>query len=308
MGNIEDVVFALGYNALGRPIMRSPGFRFVVLLIGLSAVAAHVLAQGKTSWERNLVYFTDKHNVLRLDMAWPADVSEPLPAVIFLSTPASDARSTYASQVEAAATRGYVGVTLDYHDIEIEDHGKARYPFPEQLLDVKRAIRWLKQNSEKYHIDPDQIGVIGWSYGGFLALMAGLTGAGDGFEPPGDGPDTKVQAVISLAGFIDWAKMDESEASWSLGGTSQDMPDAYAKASPLTYVRSDDPPVLLLYGKLDSVAPSEDAVTLDQKLADAGNQHSLYIINEADHLQMSGYVDRGIVWSFFDGSLKHKNN
>ena len=288
--------------------MRSSRFRFVALLIGLSAVAAQVPAQEKILWERNLIYSTDKYNVLRLDIARPAGATERLATVIFLSTPASNARSIYASQVAAAAARGYVGVTLDYHDIEIEDHGKARYPFPEQLLDVKRAVRWLKQNCEKYQIDPDQIGVIGWSYGGFLALMAGLTVPDDGFEPPGDGPDTRVQAVVSLAGFIDWTKMDESEASWSLGGTAQDLPDAYTKASPLTYVRSDEPPVLLLYGKLDSIAPSEDATTLDQKLADAGDQHSLYVINEADHLQMSGYVDKGIVWGFFDEVLKNKDN
>jgi acetyl esterase/lipase len=282
---------------------------FVVLLLGgLLAVTAQPQAQGRTVWERNLVYYTDKDNALRLDLVQPADAAGPLPTLIFLSAPASNARSTYASQVASAAQRGYVGVTIDYHDIEIEDHGKARYPFPTQLLDVKRAIRWLKVNAEKYHVDPQEIGVVGWSYGGYLALMAGLTGPGDGFEPAGEGVDTKVQAVASLAGFIDWTKMDESEASWSLGGSVEDIPDVYTKASPLTYVRSDAPPVLLLYGKLDSVAPSEDAAALDQKLADAGAQHSLYVINEADHLQMSGYADKGIVWGFFDENLKPKSN
>ena len=280
----------------------------VVLLGGLFAVTAQPHAQGKTIWEQNLVYYTDVANALKLDLARPADATGPLPTLIFLSAPASNARSTYTAQVASAAQRGYVGVTIDYHNIEIEDHGKARYPFPTQLLDVKRAIRWLKVNAEKYHVDPQEIGVVGWSYGGYLALMAGLTGPEDGFEPAGEGPDTKVQAVASLAGFIDWTKMDESEASWSLGGTVQDVPDVYTKASPLTYVRPDDPPVLLLYGKLDPVAPSEDAVALDQKLADAGALHSLYVINEADHLQMSGYADKGIVWGFFDENLKPKSN
>jgi acetyl esterase/lipase len=265
--------------------------RVAVALIALFVAAVQGQAQGKTVWERDLVYYSDQQNVLRLDIARPADAQGPLPAVIFLAAPAA---------------RGYAGVTLDYRDIEIEDHGKARYPFPNQLLDVKRAIRWLKQNADAHGIDASEIGVIGWSYGGYLALMAGLTGPGDGFEPSADGPDTRVQAVVSLAGFIDWTRMDESEASWSLGGTRQEIPDVYTKANPLTYVRQDDPPVLLLYGKLDPVAPADDAALLDQKLADAGGQHSLYVINEADHLGMSGYVDTGIVWSFFDGALKKK--
>jgi len=111
-----------------------------------------------------------------------------------------------------------------------------------------------------------------------------------------------------MAGFIDWTKMDESEASWSLGGTAQDIPDVYAKASPLAYVTKESPPMLLLYGKQDPIVASEDAAALDQKLADAGVQHSLYLINEADHLSMSGYVDKGIVWGFFDENLKQKGN
>ncbi|HTP58785.1 MAG TPA: prolyl oligopeptidase family serine peptidase [Spirochaetia bacterium] len=289
--------------------MKRPRFsRVAFVLMAFFMVAVQGQAQGKTVWARDLVYYADRQNVLRLDIARPADDQGPFPAVIFLATPASSARSTYEPQLAGAAARGYAGITLDYHDIEIEDHGKARYPFPNQILDVKRAIRWLRQNADKYQIDPTEIGVIGWSYGGYLALMAGLTGDQDGFEPAGTGPDTKVQAVVSLAGFIDWTKMDESEASWSLGGTSQDIPDVYTKANPLTYVRQDDPPMLLLYGKQDPVAPSDDAALLDQKLAEAGGQHSLYVINEADHLGMSGYVDKGIVWGFFDGVLKKKAN
>ena len=276
-------------------------------LVAILAAAAPSGAQDKPLWERGLVYYSDNASVLRLDIARPANAEGPLPAVIFLATPASDARSTYEQQVANAAGRGYVGVTLDYHDIEIEDHGKARYPFPNQLLDVKRAIRWLKENADKHGMDPAEIGVVGWSYGGYLALMAGLTRPEDGLEPAGTGPDTKVQAVVSMAGFIDWTKMDDSEASWSLGGTAQDIPDVYTKASPLTYVRPDDPPVLLLYGGQDPVAPAKDATALDQKLADAGGRHSLYVINEADHLGMSGYMDTGIVWNFLNETLKNRN-
>jgi acetyl esterase/lipase len=292
--------------------MRTPRvFLAAIALVGLLGSALPCAAQEKQGapvWERDLVYYSDSTNVLRLDIARPANAEGPLPAVIFLAAPASQARATYQQQVANAAGRGYVGVTLDYHDIEIENNGKARYPFPNQLLDVKRAVRWLKENADKHGIDPAEIGVVGWSYGGYLALMAGLTRPEDGFEPAGDGPDTKVQAVVSMAGFIDWTKMDESEASWSLGGTAQEVPQAYAKANPLAYVRPDDPPVLLLYGGQDPVAPAQDATALDRKLADAGGQHSLYVINEADHLGMSGYMDTGIVWGFFDENLKHKSN
>ncbi len=277
-----------------------------LLLLGLFAIQAQAQSEAKDNLVsiHDLVYFADKGTTLRLDIVRPAQVDGSLPAVIFLPIPTTMARSTYAAQIVSAAKKGYVGVTLGYHYIEIENNGKARYPFPTQLLDVKRAIRWLKANAEKYHIDAGEIGVIGWSYGGYLALMAGFTGPDDGLEPAGDGPDTKVQAVVSMGGFIDWTKLDESDAAWSLGGTADQIPDVYTKASPLTYVKSDNPAVLLLYGKRDGIVPYEDANVLDQKLADAGVQHSLFVINEADHLDVAGYADKGIVWGFFDQNLK----
>jgi len=278
----------------------------VLPLVAVCAVAAHAQAGGAPIVDRGVIYATVSDVSLRLDIARPAAATEPVPVVIYLPVPTTKERVSYDAQIVNAAQRGYVGVTMSYHSLEIEDNGKARYPFPTQLTDVKRAIRWLRSHADAYNIDPQEIGVIGWSYGGYLALMAGLTGPADGFEPAGDGPETNVQAVVSLGGFTDWTKMDESEAAWSLGGTAQEIPDVYKKASPLSYVTSDSPPVFLLYGRRDSiVAPEDHAVPLDRKLTDAGARHSLLIINEADHLDVSGYVDKGIVWSFFDQNLKH---
>lgn len=274
----------------------------LVLLAAAQAQAQQVVV------DRDLVYYSDKGNDLRLDIARPAQADQPLPVVIFLPIPTSKARATYAEQLTSAAKRGYVGVTLGYHFIEIEDNGKARYPFPTQLLDVKRAIRWLRANADKYHIDGEKIGVIGWSYGGYLALMAGLTGPDAGLEPSPAGADTKVQAVVSLGGFIDWEKMDDAEASWSLGGSAADIPEVYTKANPISHVSSENPPVLLIYGKKDGIVTYDQAVALDRKLKDAGVQESILVINEADHLDVAGYADKEVVWRFFDENLKPKSN
>lgn len=45
------------------------------------------------------------------------------------------------------------------------------YHFPIELLDARRSIRWVRQNAEKFNINPDKIGVIGSSAGGHLAAM-----------------------------------------------------------------------------------------------------------------------------------------
>ena len=51
-----------------------------------------------------------------------------------------------------------------------------RNVFPAQVHDVKAAVRCIKTNAKKYQVDPDRIGAIGFSAGGHLALMLGLTG------------------------------------------------------------------------------------------------------------------------------------
>ena len=81
--------------------------------------------------------------------------------------------------IQTAASKGYVAVTVDYRLTNVKENGKTKFPFPNQLYDVKSAVRWLRANAEKYNINPDRIGVVGWSSGGHLALLVGLTDASD---------------------------------------------------------------------------------------------------------------------------------
>ena len=56
-------------------------------------------------------------------------------------------------------------------------HGSSpRYSIPKAVADVRRAVRFVRNNAKRLHIDPDRIGVLGMSAGGHLALMLGTTG------------------------------------------------------------------------------------------------------------------------------------
>src|SRR5262249_60357783 len=79
------------------------------------------------------------------------------------------------------AAHGYVLLSINYA-LASEGHPT----WPGNLQDCKRAVRWLRKNAEKYHIDPDHIGVIGGSAGGHLTAMLAVTGPEDGFEPEED--------------------------------------------------------------------------------------------------------------------------
>ena len=98
------------------------------------------------------------------------------------------------------AARGYVAVSPQYRFCPKE-------VFPAQVHDVKAAVRWLKANAKERKVDPERIGAIGFSAGGHLALMLGVTGPADGLEGEvsAGAPDSRVKAVVNYFGPTDLA-------------------------------------------------------------------------------------------------------
>ena len=73
----------------------------------------------------------------------------------------------------------------------------------EQLVDVKRAIRWTRLNIETFGGDPTFIAIGGSDSGAHLALMAAMTPNNPTYQPNFETIDTAVQACVSLGGFYD---------------------------------------------------------------------------------------------------------
>jgi acetyl esterase/lipase len=284
----------------------------VFLLLGCSTNRA--LAQTTTTpiTETDIVYSRIGDIELRLDIASPSEGNGPFPAVLFFCGNgwgyySSINRTQYDCAIREAAQRGYVAVTADYRSTNLKKDGKAVYRFPDQVIDVKCAIRWLRANADKYRIDRDRVGVIGWSSGGYLALMLGLTDPSDGLE--GDCGDlsisTRVQAVVSLAGPTELvSEVRESKIPAYtidfMGGTPEELTEQYHKASPLTYVSRDDPPVLTLQGSKDISVPPNQAALLNAKMREVGASHTLIIKDGFGHSNF--YYDPS-VWEFMDKYL-----
>ena len=185
--------------------------------------------------------------------------------------------------------------------------------FPAQVQDVKAAVRWVKRHAKDYDIDPDRIGAIGFSAGGHLALMLGLTAPSDGLEgPASDGaPDSRVKAVVNFFGPTDLAASDIPERSKPLvkdflGGTAQEKPDLAAKASPLTYVSKDDVPVLTFQGTRDPLVPPTQATKLAKAMSDAGVPGRVELLIGAQHGWGGHELERtkAETFAFFDSYLK----
>src|SRR5947209_7700303 len=95
------------------------------------------------------------------------------------------------------AELGWICVSINYSK-------SPRCTFPTHLIDVKRAIAWVRENIADYGGDPDFVAITGGSAGGHLASLAALTPNDPAFQPGFEDADTTVQAVVPYYGVYDW--------------------------------------------------------------------------------------------------------
>jgi len=199
------------------------------------------------------------------------------------------------------ARNGYVGMSIDY---SLADLG--RPVWPQNLFDCKTAVRWLRANADRLQIDPNHIGVIGGSAGGTLASLVTLTGVNDGLDP--EGPygnfSCRVQCGVDMYGI---ANMAEWHDSVMFAKTSEEAPELYQSASPLTYVHADSPPMLILHGTADKTVDVSQSEKFAEALKAKGATYEVEIIPDAPHsfsLQPKEKDLRPVVLAFFDRYLK----
>lgn len=282
------------------------------------AEAPATAAAPKIILEEGLVYSTPDGQELKLDLARP-EGDGPFPAIVFIHGGGwyLGDRSSYRDSIEEAAKRGYVAATVSYRlmkfDAKQKETTTATPRFPAQVHDVKAAVRWLRANAAKYHVDPDHIGATGASAGGHLSLMLGLTDADAKLEGDGGNADqsSRVQAVVNVFGPTEMASAQrKSTLHWLfrlfLNGTPDEAAEAYKAASPVTHVTSDDPPVLTIQGDLDPIVPVDQATKLDAAMKSAGAIHTLNLYEGQKHGFTGHFRDQEHtdMWAFFDEHLK----
>lgn len=232
---------------------------------------------------------------LRLDLARPAgDAGERLAVAMFVHGGGWSAgdRSLHSADIETAAARGYVAISIDYRLASIGPLGETIDPFPAQLVDTKCAIRWLRANAEPLGIDPDRIGVVGTSAGAHLSLLAGLTADdffADAIELPG--LSNQVTAIVNIFGPTDLIRGHETSADLAaflepvfLGNPADpDVALFYTAASPISYVAATMPPVLTMHGTADTLVPFEQGVLFDAAAQAVGADTTLVPFEGEQH-------------------------
>lgn len=184
------------------------------------------------------------------------------------------------------AQRGWVCFNVDYRLSPMAT-------FPDHLVDVKRAIAWVREHADDYGIDADFIAVTGGSAGGHLTALTALTANDPAYQPGFESADTSVQAAVPFYGVYDFTNRNgvwpPEVVPWFLApivmkADLDEAPEAFAAASPLDQVRADAPPFFVIHGDLDVLAPVEDARDFVQRLKAASANPVYYLeLHGAQH-------------------------
>jgi acetyl esterase/lipase len=165
---------------------------------------------------------------------------------------------------------GWICVSIDYSK-------SPRSTFPAHLIDVKRAIAWVRENIADYGGDPDFIAITGGSAGGHLASLAALTPNDPTFQPGFEDADTTVQAAVPYYGVYDFTNAEVMHElmlpfleHFVMRARYAEKPERFQAASPISYVHKQAPPFFVLHGEKDELVPCSQARTFCAAMRDAG--------------------------------------
>jgi acetyl esterase/lipase len=233
---------------------------------------------------RDLAYVEGGHERNHLDLYLPDKAEGRLPLVCWIHGGGWSAGSKDDCPAAYLAAKGYAVASINYR---LSQHAI----FPAQIEDCKAAIRWLRANAAKHHIDPDRVGVWGSSAGGHLVAMLGTTGHVKELEGQGGNLDqsSRVQCVVDWFGPTDIATMGGSHDSPTsaeaklLGGPVQEKKEQARKASPLFYVDQDSAPFLIMHGDQDKSVPIQQSDALAAALKKAGVEATFVVVKGNGH-------------------------
>jgi acetyl esterase/lipase len=253
----------------------------------------------------------------KLDLYIPVGARTPMPVVIWTAGSAwmSDMGKSRADVIAAQL------LPLGYVVAGVSIRSSSQAKFPAQLHDIKAAIRWLRANAAKYQLDPDHIGLIGDSSGGWTTVMAALTG--DSPELEGSigvtQGSSRIQAAIAFYPPTDFLSMDAwaprkcgsasrgavgapnvnagfchddqgSPESRLVGCAIQTCPEKVHAADPTRYITAGDPPVMIFHGDSDPLVPHNQGERLYMALNKACASAVFISLPKAGHGPVTGFL------------------
>ena len=230
-----------------------------VPLIGAAAPQNPNPAQSHVTVESDVVFGKGGDLDLKLDIYRPpASVAAKRMATIHFHGGGftRGSKESLAERIKPFAALGYVAIAAQYRLA-----GQAGYPA--LVHDAKAAIRWARANANTLGIDPQRIGVAGYSAGGYHALFTAGTGDRPEFEGSGGHAGVSTKVAVCLAYY------PATNVSTNMLPSSADA-STRAAANATSHIAAGYPPVAIFHGMKDTTIPIESSKRLVQQFQDAG--------------------------------------
>jgi acetyl esterase/lipase len=263
---------------------------FIVVTHGFSQTNPVIDAfpQG-TILKGNIPYNDDTLQKHLLDIYLPANGKGKLPLVIFVHGGGWLSNDKYADigymkkTVAEIVSNGFALASIDYQF-------STQAVFPAQIQDCNRAVSYLYDNADKYGFDKNRFAVMGFSAGGHLASLMGLSKNNNinTFFMPGTSKSFSFKAVVDFYGpaeliLFPGADNAKSPEGLLIGAAPLARPDLAKAASPVSYVDKNDPPFLIIHGENDELVSPKQSQLLNAWLDVAGVPNELIIVKDAPH-------------------------
>jgi acetyl esterase len=253
--------------------------RKLVLITLVSLGAAFAL-------EQNDMEFSRPGGVsLTLDLKIP-EGNGPFPAAIIVhggSFSHGNKRTYVTPLFDVLSNAGFAWFTINYR--LAPDH-----MFPAAVEDVESAVRWVRSNAAKYHVDAKRIALIGESAGGYLVAYAGVH--------PSKG--AQVVAVVDFYGPNDLVLQTEQRRSQPEDPSKPHTPgllefmgfktwqdpgivEKLRSVSPTTLISSGMPPFLFIHGNADEQVPYEQSPKMCEAMRKTGGKCEVITVARGRH-------------------------
>lgn len=209
-----------------------------------------------------------------------------------------------------------------------------KYTIPEEINDLKRAVRFVRYNAKEFGIDPGKIGITGSSSGGHLSLMVGTADELVDLRTsdPVDKVSSRVQAIavfypptdfinygavnttgkINEAGLVltrlaaafDFKEWNDTTGTFVSVKDPQKRWNIAKQISPINQVSNDDPPTIIIHGDKDFLVPKQQSESIIEKFKDAKVPNQLIIKEGGSHGWRNREVEEKNFVDWFDRHLK----
>ena len=231
---------------------------------------------------KDIVYKKTKEEELKLDILYPeVKLRKNYPVVIYIHGGGfirGDKDEIYSLDplVKEWHKNGWAVISLNYRLL----YGDTM--FPDNYNDIKDAIKWIVQNSDKYNFSTEKISIVGHSAGGTLALLSGLN-------------NENINSIVTLSAPTKLYGKDTFELRKKIMNVlnKNEFNEKLLKnASPINYLSPNSPPIMLVHGTVDNFVPFSQAEIFYEKAKELGLKTRFVKIDGGGHVLEFSYLPR----------------